>query len=122
MAQILHITDRSQWQFAEESGEYVADSLLEHGFIHCSKMEQVITVANSLLKGQRNLVLLDIDTERINARIVYENLEGGADLFPHIYGPINVDAVVKVYEFHPDSDGTFDLPIPLRKNTGWEHL
>lgn len=85
-------------------------------------MEQVITVANSLLKGQRNLVLLDIDTERINARIVYENLEGGADLFPHIYGPINVDAVVKVYEFHPDSDGTFDLPIPLRKNTGWEHL
>jgi len=61
------------------------------------------------------LVLLCIDRERVAAPVREENLEGGADQFPHIYGPLNPDAVYQVINFVPGSDGLFELPAELRK-------
>ncbi len=55
-------------------------------------------------------MLLVIDTDKVDAEIIYENLEGGDQLFPHIYGHLNCDAVVKVVDFEPDADGYFALP------------
>ena len=81
------------------------------GFIHCSTHEQVIQVANARFRGQSGLVLLFIDADKVAAEIIYENLEGGPQLFPHIYGELNVDAVAQVAEFAPDADGFFTLPI-----------
>ncbi len=80
------------------------------GFIHCSTREQVIQVANARFQGQSGLVLLCIDTEKVAAEIVYENLEGGPQLFPHIYGELNTNAVVRAAEFEPDAAGYFALP------------
>lgn len=79
-------------------------------FIHCSTREQVIQVANARFQGQSGLVLLCIDTEKVAAEIVYENLEGGPQLFPHIYGELNTNAVVRAAEFEPDAVGYFTLP------------
>jgi uncharacterized protein (DUF952 family) len=81
------------------------------GFIHCSTREQVIQVANIRFRGQSGLVLLFIDTEKVAAEIIYENLEGGQQLFPHIYGELNTDAVMQVAEFEPDADGYFTLSV-----------
>jgi len=80
------------------------------GFIHCSTREQVIQVANVRFLGQSGLVLLCIDSEKVAAEIVYENLEGGPQLFPHIYGELNANAVVRTAEFEPDAAGYFTLP------------
>lgn len=93
---ILHITRRQDWQAAQAIGSYEADSLRSQGFIHCSTPEQLPRVAETLFRGQDGLVVLTIDATRVNAPIRTENLEGGDERFPHIYGPLNLDAVVAV--------------------------
>ncbi len=82
----------------------------DEGFVHCAYAHQVTRVANRVYRGVRGLVLLVIDPGRVDAEIRNENLEGGDELFPHIYGPLKVDAVIDVLAFEPLSDGTFQLP------------
>jgi len=110
MAIIFHITRREAWDKAEGEGVYRSETFPTEGFIHCSTSDQVVQVANIRFRGQRGIVLLGIDTERVSADIRYENLEGGEQMFPHIYGEINVDAVMRVWEFEPGGDGFFGLP------------
>lgn len=81
---ITHFTPRAEWQRALEDGAYAADSLETQGFIHCSTQEQVVHVANFIAKDREDLVLLWIDEDKVTSNIVYENLEGGERLFPHI--------------------------------------
>lgn len=105
---IYHITTREAWESAQAGGVYRAASLETEGFIHCSEAHQVIRVANVLYAGQRGLVLLRIDPGRLVSRVVYENASGGTENFPHVYGPLNVEAVERVFRFEPGADGTFD--------------
>lgn len=107
---IYHIAHKSDWHDAQKSGSYTADSLTSQGFIHCSNAAQVIKVANSFYHGVKDLVLLSIDPEKINVEIRYENLEGGEELFPHVYGAIPLNAVVKTADLPPADDGTFRFP------------
>jgi uncharacterized protein (DUF952 family) len=106
---ILHITKREQWDQAELAGVYHGDTLDSEGFIHCSTLQQVIKVANASFHAQEGLVLLCIAPDRVEAEIRYEGAEGG-ERFPHIYGPLNIDAVIKVLGFEPDEGGKFELP------------
>ena len=80
------------------------------GFIHCSTRAQVLQVANTRFRGQSDLLLLFIETDAVDAEIRYENLEGGEQLFPHIYGELAVNAVVRVAELKPEADGSFKMP------------
>lgn len=105
---IYHIAPRGDWEAARPSGVYRADSLDTEGFIHCSTAAQVVAVANFLFRGVSGLVLLHVDPEKLSSRVVYENLEGGDERFPHVYGPMEVEAVVQVTAFEPGPDGTFD--------------
>ena len=72
--------------------------------------DQVVSVANYLYAGQHDLVFLCIDVNKLDAEVRYENLEGGKKLFPHVYGSINVDAVIDIIDFEPETDGIFRLP------------
>ena len=110
---ILHITRREQWEAAKGTGIYRAGSLDRQGFIHCSTPEQIIPVADFLFRGQRDLVLLCMDEGRLTSPVRYENLEGGERMFPHVYGPVNLDAVTMVLPFPPREDGSFVLPPDL---------
>jgi uncharacterized protein (DUF952 family) len=110
---ILHIAPLDDWSQALEAGVYCADSLSSEGFIHCSRPEQVLQVANTLFRGKAGLVLLCIDRNLVAAPIRDENLEGGEDRFPHIYGSLNLDAVRQVVNFLPGPDGLFELPVEL---------
>lgn len=110
---ILHITTSEEWRQAVEMGVYQAASLSSEGFIHCSRPEQVLQVANTLFRGKAGLVLLCIDRNQVAAPIQDENLEGGEDRFPHIYGSLNLDAVRQVVNFLPGPDGLFELPVEL---------
>lgn len=78
------------------------------GFIHCSNPKQVIRVANGIFRGMHGLVLLHVVKEKLSSPVVYKNLEGGLELFPHVYGPIDLEAVQSVTKFEPAEDGSFD--------------
>jgi len=106
---LLHIAHGEEWARAEESGLYHTGSLGEQGFIHCSHPHQVIKVANTVYRGQRGLILLHIDPDRLDSRVVEED-GGDGELYPHVYGPINVGAVVKVERLTPGMDGYFTRP------------
>ncbi len=114
MARIFHIGEARLWRLAKVGGEYrqstLGKTLEDEGFIHCSYLDQVERVANAVFVGHEGLVLLVIDSAKVGPVIRDENLEGGTDLFPHIYGPLNVDAVVDVLPFPADQDGRFHLP------------
>lgn len=105
---ILHICSRPDWERAQQEGEYAAASLAVEGFIHCSTPAQVVKTANRFYLGQPDLVLLVIAPGHVAAKIQYEAAD--ADLFPHVYGPINLDAVIAAREFAPNADGTFNPP------------
>lgn len=107
---ILHITTRTAWESAGSAGVFRPDSLDTDGFIHCSTPIQVLMPANAIFRGQVDLVLLCIDPAEVQSPIVYEDLyETGHDC-PHIYGPLNLEAVIKAIDFPPNRDGTFGLP------------
>ncbi|HVN54091.1 MAG TPA: DUF952 domain-containing protein [Anaerolineaceae bacterium] len=106
---IYHITPRAAWENSQQRGQYQGETLASEGFIHCSTREQVLRTANTYFHGKPGLVLLAIDPARVEPEIRYEALSG-AEQFPHIYGPLNLDAVEQVYAFEPETDGTFNFP------------
>jgi uncharacterized protein (DUF952 family) len=103
MQPILHITKRTAWERAQAEGSYRSDSLSSEGFIHCMTKGQAAWVAEKFFKGQSDLVLLHIDEARLASPLRYESPPGKEETFPHIYGPLNLDAVVKVEPFEPPS-------------------
>ena len=101
---IFHITTKAAWDDAARAGSYRADTLEPEGFIHCSKADQVAEVANVRFRGREDLVLLWIDPERVDAGIKYEDASDGSGKFPHIYGPLNTDAVARVTDYREEGD------------------
>jgi glutathione S-transferase len=112
---IYHLTSRSDWAQAREAGDYrvstLGRTLREEGFIHCSRAGQVAGVANRFYRGQAELVLLTIDEQRVGPEVRHEAVPGSAEPFPHIYGPLNLDAVVEAVPFEPGPDGTFSFDV-----------
>lgn len=102
---IVHLCQRAAWSAARSRDSYEAASLAEVGFIHCSRPDQVVTVANRYYVGYTDLVLLWIDPNHLQAELRWEAAD--ADLFPHIYGSLNIDAVQAVIDFPAASDGHF---------------
>ena len=122
-AGICHIVKRSEWELAVARGSYAAASLRAEGFIHCSTVAQVIDTANRFYRGQDGLVVLCIDESRLSAQLRYEAAAGAhgeavGDLFPHLYGELNFDAVVRVVELPCEADGSFLLPDEMRGQAG----
>jgi sulfopyruvate decarboxylase subunit beta len=109
---ILHITRREQWGEARREGYYKGDTLGSQGFIHFSKPHQVEEIANFLFQGQKDLVLLLVDTSKVQAELRYETV--GNEVFPHLYGPLNTDAVIEVLDLVPDVAGKFQPPRGVR--------
>jgi uncharacterized protein (DUF952 family) len=111
MKTILHITQRAAWAAAKDVGAYRGNTLDSEGFIHCSTLKQVVSSANRFFQGQQDLVILVIDEGLVQPETKYE---GDADnLFPHIYGALNVEAVVRSIDLEAGADGVFNLPSEL---------
>jgi uncharacterized protein (DUF952 family)/(2Fe-2S) ferredoxin len=109
MNTILHITHKQEWENAKNLGTYCSNTLESEGFIHCSTLAQVIGSANRFFKGQKDLVILKIDADLVKPEIRYEGAESN-NLFPHIYGGLNIDAVVQSIDLESHPDGSFILP------------
>jgi uncharacterized protein (DUF952 family) len=112
MNTILHITQRTEWETAKNLGSYRSDTLVSEGFIHCSTFTQVVGSANRFFKNKKDLVILAIDPNRVNPEIRYEG-DDRNNLFPHIYGELNIDAVIQVFDLETPLAGSFALPKEL---------
>nr|WP_290227301.1 DUF952 domain-containing protein [Trichocoleus desertorum] len=112
MPVIFHITSTPQWEQAQLEGIYQGDTLASEGFIHCSTLPQVVGVANRYFAGQTDLLLLCIVSEQVQAEIKYEALVGD-EAYPHIYGPLNLDAVSQVLPWTAQPNGSFALPSAI---------
>ena len=105
---IFHIIRRGEWLEALERGDYVPASLSVEGFIHCSTEDQVSATAKRWYAGEKDLLLLRIDTRLLAAQLQYEAPRNGGperqnERFPHLYGALNLDAVVEVTEMEHES-------------------
>ena len=96
MALIFHIAHSKDVDMAAQSGSYRCKSITSEGFIHCCKPEQLKGVIERYYQGVTGLMLLHIDSDLLHAELKLENTVGGEELFPHVYGEINMDAVVEM--------------------------
>ena len=107
MTLIYHIAETADWEQAQRDGQYMMSTrsrtLAEEGFIHASTAAQVPLVAAAYYRDAPDLVLLVIDPERVGSPIRYERVPGQPDPYPHIYGPLNLDAVLETRPFDPAS-------------------
>jgi uncharacterized protein (DUF952 family) len=93
---IYHITTDASWNLSREIGEYTAPSLKDEGFIHCSQETQLADVKKRYFADRNDLLLLTIDTDKLTSPHIFEWSPSVQDTFPHVYGPINIDAVIEV--------------------------
>lgn len=96
MSNIYHITTQNQWDTAKQEGFYVSPSLKEEGFIHCSEERQIPDVLKRYFSDKTQLVKITIDTEKLSSQLIYDWSNAIEDTFPHIYGPINLEAITDV--------------------------
>jgi uncharacterized protein (DUF952 family) len=118
---IFHIALGREWAAATTS--YRPADFEEDGFIHCSTASQVMKVARRLFRGRRDLILVRIDPDILEAEVRLENLEGDAELFPHIYGELDLSAVTGVERLVLGPDGEFVTPtllLPARSTSPGE--
>lgn len=109
---LLHIAIDEIWSAAvAEGADYEPESLSEQGFVHCSYPWQLAEIANRRFSGRDVLQVLVIDEGRLPVEVRVEGVEGIAERYPHIYGPVPLAAVVAVAQWRPGSDGAFRLPI-----------
>lgn len=111
MRTIFHLTTKMAWEQSQISGCHESETLTTEGFLHLSRPHQLHGVVSRYFQGVSNLVLLQVNQEEVTAPVKYE---GGEDnKFPHIYGPLNLDAVVGVFDLdHKERD--FQLPAELQ--------
>ena len=115
MTRILHIAEECAWT-ARTADRYSIPSLESEGFIHASLPHQVVDVATRYYGGRTDLVLLLIDEDALDVEVRYEDLTGEGQAYPHIFGSINLDAVVQAVDFASDRQGRFALPSEVARH------
>jgi len=107
---IYKICPGSAWREAERQGTYrgSADDLRD-GSIHFSSPTQLAETARKHFLGQAGLLLIEVDAGALGKALRWEASRNG-DLFPHLYGQLDLGAVVSVRELHERSDGSHEIP------------
>jgi uncharacterized protein (DUF952 family) len=90
---IYHITSKNEWLTQKGADTFRAFTLTIEGFIHCCEVDQVEGVLQRYFGGQKDLVLLEIDERKVSSELKYEK-GGNGEMFPHIYGPIDIKAII----------------------------
>jgi glucose-1-phosphatase len=107
-ASIYHLVPTDQWATADDP--YRPASLSDAGFVHCSSRNQIPRGVEAIFRGRRDLVMLEIDPDRLAAEVVWEDLYGLGEDFPHVYGPIPHAAVVRATRYPTDAEPGSDEP------------
>ena len=113
MTSIYHLTTRESWDAAQTLAEYRAESLATEGFIHASTAHQVEASANRYFSQAASIILLKIDVTQLPEPPVWEMSPHSADPFPHLYGPIPLQAVSEVLFWPKSDEGEYRLATVL---------
>jgi uncharacterized protein (DUF952 family) len=110
---VMHMLPSTRWKAQPPHQPYAGDTLSTEGFIHCTAEPAVLVkVANARFREQAgDWVILRVDTARVTAPVRWELSDG--HIFPHIYGPVELEAVVQVLDFPRNRAGDFQLPPTL---------
>jgi uncharacterized protein (DUF952 family) len=111
MRRIYHLTTRAGWE-ADADAPYRAALLATEGFIHCSNADQVARSANRFFADVPELLVLHVDAGRLSGPLRDEPGGTAGELFPHIYGPINRDAVLRIEPLRRGPDGQWVFAAP----------
>jgi uncharacterized protein (DUF952 family) len=98
---IYHLTTVEEWEDAQDKGSYEPPSFQREGFIHCCTEAQLASIRERHFQGQENLVKLAIDPSLLKERLQHDRDEQLQQEFPHIYGPLNLDAVTQIVFLEP---------------------
>jgi undecaprenyl-diphosphatase len=104
---LMHMASAAAWE--QRSGRYRPAAFADEGFIHCCTDAQLAEVAGRYFRDRADLLLLTIDPDCVSAPIRWENLRGGAERFPHIYGLLDLEAVVDVRPMRVDGQGRVQI-------------
>ena len=104
---ILHCIPKKDWDSMKELKRFGQPMLDASGFIHCSSVEYFWRVAPNFAKDSEERLLLCIDTDRLDAPVRWEDLEGCGREYPHIYGLVNREAVTAVLPYRRDTEGNW---------------
>ena len=109
MKLIYHLAQKDEWNQFSTSAEYSCSSLSDEGFIHCSEdEEQLLGVAHRLFAGETGLLALEVDTDLLTSPVKREPARSGV-IYPHIYGPIDLNSVSGTRRILAGGDGSFIL-------------
>ncbi len=103
---LYHIVSPEWWAKFSDLDYYESETLSVEKFIHLSTSGQVQGTLNNYFVGKAQLLLLHLDMDKLSAELRFETVRN-ADTFPHLYGRLNKDAILKVEELLPNPDGTF---------------
>jgi uncharacterized protein (DUF952 family) len=92
---LYHITTKAEWEPSKGQAHYTPLSFDREGFIHASRFHQLPGVLERYYSGRNDLMLLKIDEQKLACQLIYEP-SATRELFPHIYGQLNQDAIVEV--------------------------
>jgi uncharacterized protein (DUF952 family) len=109
MRRIYHLVTPAHWN-AVGAGPYRPESLETEGFVHCANEDQVARVANLYYADCAELLVLCIDASRVRHPVRDEEAATG-ERFPHIYGPMERDAIVAVQPLLRDANGHWVFPV-----------
>jgi uncharacterized protein (DUF952 family) len=97
---VRHLALPGDWAAARGTGEYLVSTrgrtLADEGFVHCSWVHQVAAVAQAFYADVDDLLVLTVDLDRVGAPVRHEMPPGADEAFPHVFGPLPVEAVVDV--------------------------
>ena len=110
MGRIYKILPRAEWAAAQAAGRFEGSAVdLADGFIHFSTSAQAQETARRHFAGQADLLVLEVEADELGEALRWEPSRGG-DLFPHLYGPLDVAVVRQVADAPLGSDGVPHLP------------
>jgi uncharacterized protein (DUF952 family) len=111
---IYHLSTPQEWAAAQQTGDYTSSSrdrtLAEEGFIHCSRADQVAGVLQKYYESAGPLLILSVDTDLLTSPWRDDEIAPGV-FYPHVYGPINLAAVVAVTSLEPGPDAAYEVPV-----------
>ncbi|HYO39672.1 MAG TPA: DUF952 domain-containing protein [Nocardioidaceae bacterium] len=118
---VFHLTTGAEWTAAQRAGSYTVSTrgrtLAQEGYIHCAAEHQVEGVRERYFTGVADLVLLEVETDLLGSPWRTEQVDGADQSFPHVYGPIDLDAVVAVRPLESELTPTDRRAAPPRRRS-----
>ena len=103
---IYHIATQEEWDLQIDAAVYAPFAYNQERFIHCSDLHQLESVANRYFPGRDDLVILELMPTKLEPQTRYE--QSGTEKYPHVYGPLNKDAINREISVQCNADGRFD--------------